>query len=112
MEKIFQRRMRLLSVVITSILVLSLFSSCKDDDEELHVTPSQTGTMQDLEGNTYNWIRLGSLDWMAENLKAGTPFYEQTAIDEWTGWPGPKFYIEDMEQAIQDYNTFGNYYSY
>lgn len=95
---------------ICLIALMPMLSSCSDDDDDPTVKPAATGTMQDKDGNTYNWVRIGNLDWMAENMKGGTPFWELTTRTMWgsqyaIGWS----FIDEVHQW---YNDFGNFYSY
>lgn len=99
-------------IVYVTLLVLgmSVWQSCSDD-EVVNVAPSQTGTMQDKEGNQYKWVRLGSLDWMAENLRCGTPFYEQTTLSSY-GRVQSLVSFGLLEEVQQYQKDFGNYYTY
>lgn len=94
-----------------AIMVTTSFVSCREDNDILSVKPAVTGTMLDKEGNQYKWIRIGTQDWMAENLKCGTPYYELT---EETTWGGENYIvgISDFGMAQQYLVDFGNYYSY
>lgn len=63
------------------LLIISLISivacSCNDDDLSI-IEPSFTGEFVDeRDGTTYSWVRLGNLEWMTSNLKYGTPYYEK-----------------------------------
>lgn len=85
--------------------------ACSDDESEPVVVPSQTGTMSDKDGNTYHWVRLGKLDWMADNLKSGVPFYEQTTRNMLEN--AVSLITETTEEAVLQYEKdFGNYYTY
>lgn len=84
--------------------------SCSDDDKLPIVKPVATGTMTDMDGNEYHWVRIGNLDWMAENLRCGTPFYEDIYSEKWGdiefSWNGTR------EEAEEHFARFGNYYSW
>lgn len=65
------------------LLIISFVSfiviSCSDDDKLPSIRPSATGEFVDeRNGMTYTWVRIGSLEWMTSNLKYGTPYYERT----------------------------------
>lgn len=58
--------------IFALMLVCQTFISCSDDDEAPtdQIAPSATGTFTDeRDGETYNWVRYGNLDWMAENYR-------------------------------------------
>lgn len=89
------------------LLVLAGFSACSDDDGATTVVyPSATGTMQDKNGNTYAWVRIDTLDWMAENLRSGIRWYRQGTASN------PKFSYNDSTECAGWFEVFGNYYSY
>lgn len=90
---------------ILGLLLLAL-TACGDDEGILTVTPSATGTMQDKEGNVYQWVRIDTLDWMAENLRCGTRWYNQGTASN------PKFSYGDVATCERQFEVFGNYYSY
>ena len=93
---------------VALVCVTFVFQACHDDESEPVVVPSQTGTMTDKDGNSYHWVRLGDLDWMAENLRAGTPFYEQMTADS----SGYLVQYGTLEEAANMLNSYGNYYTY
>lgn len=82
--------------------------SCSDDNDLPELTPEATGVLTDNEGNEYDWVRYNGLDWMTSNFRAGTPYYEIT--DDL--WGDPLVRIDDMEQALADYEIYGNLYAY
>lgn len=87
-------------------LLLTAFVACSDDDTIPVIVPTATGTMQDKDGNTYQWVRIDTLDWMTENLHSGTRWYRQgTAAN-------PKFTYNDSTVCAQQFELFGNYYSH
>lgn len=87
------------------------FTSCSSNDSEPVVKPSQTGTMTDKDGNEYQWVRIGSLDWMASNLKCGTPYYDLMTTDYWGDYTA-LVEINNKANTLKQYATFGNYYTY
>lgn len=109
MERMMKDKVHYIVVVLFLALTLGSMSSCSDDDEIPSVTPTDTGVMQDKDGNEYKWVRIGNLDWMAENLHCGIPFYEDADNDKWgiiLSLPG------DIPTCEQYFQTFGNYYSW
>ena len=61
--------------LITIALFISSLSFCQ-------------GTVQDIDGNTYNYVSLGNQDWATENLKVttysdGTPIPQVTSSSQW-----------------------------
>jgi uncharacterized protein (TIGR02145 family) len=67
--------------------VLFLFSTgC--EEEEVTVTPLETGTMTDREGNVYATVKIGDQWWMSENLhvksyRNGDPVFHAETNPEW-----------------------------
>ena len=55
--------------ILLFIFCCSLFSACKDKEEEVAI---ETGTVTDIDGNTYRTIKIGNQWWMAENLRTKT----------------------------------------
>lgn len=107
-----KERMRYMVMTLLMGITLGCLSSCSDDDDSVpSVTPTATGTMQDKDGNEYHWVRIGNLDWMAENLKCGVPFYEDTDNDKWGSYYGLNL-PGDIPTCKQYFQTFGNYYSW
>ena len=86
-------------------LLLTAFAACSDDDSVSIVKPSDTGIMQDNDGNSYQWIRIDTLDWMTENLHSGIRWYRQGTSSN------PKFSYSDSTECARIYGLFGNYYS-
>lgn len=80
---------RYLFIALASLLTFG-WTACSDDDE-IKVTPTATGTLTDAEGNEYPWVRIGNLDWMAEDLKCGEPF-------------------DDTDEALTCIEDYGNFY--
>lgn len=54
------------------VLTCLTFAACGKDDEAPTdaIAPSAVGTFTDArDGETYNWVRYGNLEWMAENFR-------------------------------------------
>ncbi len=93
-----------------AVLTMSL-SACGDDDDSLPtVQPTATGTMTDNDGNEYQWVRIGNLDWMCSNLKSGEPWFTKTYVTE-NGYQD-ELYAENEDAAAEAIEAEGNYYSF
>jgi uncharacterized protein (TIGR02145 family) len=70
----------------------------------------ESGTVTDIDGNTYKTVKIGNQWWMAENLKVthyrnGDPIPNITDNDEWPG-------LNSDAQCIYDNNVSNNVASY
>lgn len=69
----------------TYILLLSLcslfFAACDDDDKLPAVSPTDHGTVVDNMGNTYNWVRIGDLQWTTSNACNGPDIMDVQFFD-------------------------------
>jgi uncharacterized protein (TIGR02145 family) len=50
---------------VSAVLMLAIFTNCKNEPEKGRIV----GTVTDICGNTYNYVRIGDQYWMAENLR-------------------------------------------
>lgn len=67
--------------LVALIAVSTLLGSCGSDDNSVPtVTPTETGTFTDADGTVYHWVRIDTLEWMVENYRGGTPWYEQSYV--------------------------------
>ena len=99
--------MRNIKYCLLYVLLAITVIACDKDDRETDVKPTATGTMTDLDGNEYHWLRFGKLDWMGENLKSGTAYCD--IVDNW-GYS--IIYMDDYEDAKNRIDVFGNLYTY
>ena len=61
--------LKYISRLFIFLFVFSLLPfSCKKDKKE--TPPIETGSVTDVNGNTYKTVKIGNQWWMAENLKA------------------------------------------
>ncbi len=67
-----------IACIICLITLLWCFTSCKDDHEIILPEPVYS-SVNDIEGNTYQTVRIGDHWWMAENLKT-TRYRDGTVI--------------------------------
>jgi uncharacterized protein (TIGR02145 family) len=97
-------------VIILSLLII--VCSCNNNEEEIIFN---YGTLNDIDGNTYKTIQIGSQTWMAENLKT-TKYNDSTEIyliADWRSWsslniPGYCWYKND---AITNKEIYGALYN-
>ena len=112
---------RILNLILAGSIVLSVsLVSCDKEDEPPADNPDitgETGTVTDIDGNTYNIVNIGTQTWMAENLKV-TKFPNGTAIPliiDSTAWAN----LGDNDYAYCYYDntaanrdTYGALYTY
>lgn len=95
-----------LSVFLAFIIVASLSCKKEDSDDDL----PETDTVADIEGNTYQTVKIGNQWWMAENLRTNL-LSDSTAIQfvsntsTWIGFSNPAFCWYD-----NNFNVFGSKY--
>jgi uncharacterized protein (TIGR02145 family) len=101
---------------ICSLFLLTLFGGCERVSiPEVDFT-GQTGTITDIDDNTYITVGIGTQIWMAENLRT-TKLNEGTIIPEVTkdtNWiyldtPGLCWYNNDSARYNNSYGTLYNY---
>lgn len=68
---------------------MALFVSCEKDDDDDEIEEIETGTLTDVDGNTYRTVKIGAQWWMAENLKVthyrnGEPIPEALTNSQWS----------------------------
>lgn len=108
--------MRKYLIAISVILSAISFHACNDDDMP-SIKPTASGTFTDeRDGNTYGWIRVGDLDWMTENLRYGTPFYEReydgVFEDPVYSEAQPVYSNETIYDFEADLAAYGNLYTW
>lgn len=89
-------------MIIAMIAMVCLsFTSCSDDDEAPTdaIAPSNVGTFTDeRDGETYNWVQYGNLQWMAENFRYN--LYDEATC---------RLYTKDKNEV--DANKYGRLYT-
>ena len=108
--------MRKYLIAVCIMCCCAALVACSDDDKLPNVQPDAQGTFTDeRDGNAYGWIRIGDLEWMTENLKSGTPYYEMQfgeTLSNNSGEPQRvSSYILDFDFE-EDLNEYGNLYTY
>jgi uncharacterized protein (TIGR02145 family) len=101
---------RYFNSVITAVAVLFFLTGCKKED-----AIDLKNKIADIDGNTYDTIRIGSQTWMAENLRTthfrnGDPIPEVTGDAEWKSLTSPGYCNYDNSIAIAD--TYGHLYNW
>lgn len=69
-------------IMIYMICLAALCAACSED-ELPNVVPADRGTVLDSEGNSYNWVRIGNLQWTTTNAQNGTSLADLTYFDDW-----------------------------
>ena len=107
-----------LTIILLGAMAM-LFSNCKNDEPNTTFNPDgKTGTVKDIEGNAYAFIKIGDRWWMAENLKTtkyrnGTPIeYPGTDNDAWANDTTGVYAWFDNDIAWKDsYGALYNWYA-
>ncbi|MCM1313062.1 MAG: fibrobacter succinogenes major paralogous domain-containing protein [Bacteroides sp.] len=92
-------------IFLLAVLTIG-FVSCSDDDEQV-IIPKERGTVTDDEGNEYEWVRIGDLDWTTSNAQNGSPCYDASYPGTW----GDNYVFEEneVEYMIEEYMPeYGN----
>lgn len=99
-------------------LLLFLPVGCHKSNSSSNSPGPETGTLQDVEGNVYKTVKIGSQWWMAENLKTGrfndnTSIPYVTDIAAWANLTTPAFcfYNNDSASFKSVYGALYNWYA-
>jgi len=88
---------KLLYSLLLAAVVMPL-TSCSDNDVTVVNVPSARGTVTDDMGNTYDWVRIGDLEWTTSNARNG-----ESIIDFTYPYYGKEYYLfSDEEVAIME----------
>ena len=86
------------------------------NDSNSYPTSDTSGIVTDIEGNKYNYIKIGNQFWMTENLKTGRlndgteiPYVSETA--DWIVLSSPA-YCWYNNDSIENKNTYGGLYNW
>ncbi len=106
-------------------LILSLFGCVEKDKKDFDSSSLKVGTVVDIYGNEYDFIRIGDQDWMSENLRVsryndGTEILSGLSNEEWekTKEGAYSIYsheiiegIDSEENMLESYGKLYNWYA-
>lgn len=103
--------------LITFLAIISIATySCSDESSLPHIVPSANGSFTDeRDGNVYEWVRIGDLEWMTTNLKYGVPYYEKEyggVFANTSGNPQGVITYEPVYDFESDFQKYGNLYTW
>lgn len=98
------------SLILIGVTVM-LTNGCKKEDDSI----VETGTVTDIDGNTYNTVTIGTQTWMVENLKTtkyndGNDIPNVTDFIIWSGLSTPGYCW--YENNIDNKATYGALYNW
>jgi len=84
--------------------------------EQALIEAGLIGTVDDIEGNSYKWLRIGDQLWMAENLKTtkyanGDVIPDGTGVGDLLGATEPKYWFA-YNDDLNNSNTYGLLYTW
>jgi len=108
--------MKMKKILYPMLLLAPVFmTGCNDDDVTIIEAPVAQGTVMDDEGNTYDWVRIGGLDWTTSNALNGPACVDATFEGNW----GPEYVFDDyddpetyafmLDEYIPEYGNLMNY---
>jgi uncharacterized protein (TIGR02145 family) len=103
---------KVMLVLMLAISILILLGSCKKEDDK----KAETGTFTDpRDGQTYSWVKIGTQEWMAENLK----FLPSVANTGFGSSTEPHYYVYDYNgtdvhaaKATANFQNYGVLYNW
>lgn len=106
---------RIVLFCLSGMIVAFFAAACSRSDSGSTI---QTGTMQDIDGNSYQTVVIGSQTWMAENLKTirlndGTPIPLVTDANLWSTITSQArcFYNNDSSTFKAKHGALYNWYT-
>lgn len=99
--------------LILAFSFLAFLTSCKEDDQEPITCAVDENTIQDLDGNCYEIVKIGEQFWMAENLRT-TKAKDGSIIRDFndpstSGGPNAGYVIYENDPKYNE--TFGKLYN-
>lgn len=97
---------------ISLLLVFSVFTGCHSRLEK----EGKGSQIRDIDGNTYNTVKIGDQLWMAENLKTatfsdGTPIPRVEDYEEWASLTLPAYsWYNNDSLNVEDFGALYNCY--
>lgn len=116
-----KKRILLFPLFLMMTLVI-LTTGCSEDEDDISgngdTSGPTTGTVADVDGNTYDIVKIGNMWYMAENLKT-TKYNDGTEInhysvfeDEWQyASDGGYSYYENSPELLEKYGALYNWYT-
>lgn len=99
----------------TTLVALTTISSCKKDNT---IQGPEYGTVTDVDGNTYQTVKIGTQEWTTENLKtthyndgAGIPNVSSTNGNWQSLTTGAYTFYNDNTSYDTDYGKWYNWYA-
>lgn len=98
---------------ITLLVIVAVLSGCKSGQEK----ETRLEQIDDIEGNSYNIVRIGEQVWMAEDLKTtslsdGTPISRVENYDEWANLELPAYcWYNNDSLSSEGYGALYNGYA-
>lgn len=105
-------------ILIIALISTFIISSCEEDDQITKKKTIETGTVTDIDGNTYKTVVIGNQEWMAENLKT-TTYNDGTTIalvsdaSSWDNLTTGAFcwYNNNESEYAETYGALYNWYA-
>lgn len=107
---------RYCSIFSALIFISLLFLGCSKDDPTSD-NPDSQGTVQDVDGNTYHTVKIGTQTWMVENLKTtkyrnGDPIDNVTENSQWINLTTGAYCNYNHNSTVGDkYGRLYNWYA-
>ena len=104
-------------IYLTAFLVLLLSASCDLYEDIFDNKEDKTGSVTDVDGNSYPTVSIGNQVWMAENLKTtkycdNTVIYTTTCPSSWANLTKGAFCLYKNNSSNKTTNSSHLYYDF